>query len=74
MLEGRKFILFTDRKPLTQSLFRSSALWTPRQCRQLSYITEHTSAIHHIASPDNIVTDMLSRLPASLISVCEVSM
>ncbi len=61
MLEGRRFILFTDHKPL----LRSSDPWTPRQCRQLSYIAEHTSDIRHIAGPDNVVADKLSRLPAS---------
>jgi hypothetical protein len=65
MLEGRRFILFTDHKPLTQVLFRSSDPWTPRQCRQLSYIPEHTSDIRHIAGADNVVADMLSRPPAS---------
>jgi hypothetical protein len=58
MLEGRKFILFTDHKPLTQALFRSSDPWTPRQ---LSYIAEHTSDICHIEGLDNVVADMLSR-------------
>ncbi len=65
MLEGRRFILFTDHKPLTQALFRSSDPWTPRQCRQLSYINKHTSDICHIAGPDNVVADMLSRPRAS---------
>jgi hypothetical protein len=65
MLEGRQFTLFTDHKPLTQALFRSSDPWTPRQCRQLSYIAKHTSDICHIAGLDNVVADMLSRLPAS---------
>ncbi len=64
MLEGRRFILFTDHKPLTQALFRSSDPWTPRQCRQLSYIAEHTSDICHIADLDNVVADILSPLPA----------
>jgi hypothetical protein len=65
MLEGRRFILFTDHKPLTQALFRSSDPWTPRPCRQLSYIAEHTSDIRHIAGLDNVVADMLSLPVAS---------
>ncbi len=70
MLEGRKFILFTDHNTLTQSLFRTSDPETPRQCRQLSYITEHTSDICHIADLHNVVADMLSRPPASLAATC----
>jgi cleavage and polyadenylation specificity factor subunit 1 len=65
MLEGRRFILFTGHKPLTQALFRSSDPWTPRQCRQLSYIAEHTSDICQLAGLDNVVADMLSWLLAS---------
>jgi len=61
MLEGHHFALFTDHKPLTQALFRSSDPWTPRQCRQLSYIAEYTSDIQHIAGEENIVADTLSR-------------
>jgi hypothetical protein len=57
MLEGRQFILFTDCKPLTQVLFRTSDLWTPRQCKQLNYIAEH---IRPIARLDIVVADMLS--------------
>ena len=29
MLEGREFLLFTDHKPLTSALFRSSPPWSP---------------------------------------------
>ena len=52
MLEGRRFTLFTDHKPLTAALRRSSEPWTDKQCRQLTYITEFTSDIQHIASAD----------------------
>ncbi len=66
MLEERRFIIFTDHKPLTFALRRSSDPWTARQCRQLSYIAEYTSDIRHIASKDNIVADTLSRPPQLL--------
>ena len=36
MLEGREFLLFTDHKPLTSALFRSSLPWTARQQRHLA--------------------------------------
>jgi hypothetical protein len=62
MLEGRQFILFTDYKPLTQALFRTSDLWTPRQCRQLNYIAKH---IRPISRLDIVVADMLSCSPLS---------
>jgi hypothetical protein len=66
MLEGRRFIIFTDHKPLTFALRRSSDPWTARQCHQLSYIAEYTSDIRHIAGKDNIVADTLSRPPQLL--------
>ena len=39
LLEGRDFILFTDHKPLTHALFRSTPPWSA--C-QLSYISKFT--------------------------------
>jgi RNase H-like domain found in reverse transcriptase len=63
MLEGRKFTIFTDHKPLTQALHRTSDPWTARQCRQLPYIAEFTSDVQHISGKENIVADRLSRPP-----------
>ena len=42
MLEGRKFHILTDHKPLTQAIRRVSPPWSARQARQLSFITEYT--------------------------------
>jgi RNase H-like domain found in reverse transcriptase/Integrase zinc binding domain len=67
MLEGRKFTIFTDHKPLTQALHCTSDPWTPRQCRQLSYIAEFTSDIQHISGKENIVADTLSRPPPAAV-------
>jgi transposase InsO family protein len=63
MLEGRPFIIFTDHKPLTYAVARTSDPWTGRQARQLAYIAEFTSDIRHIAGKENIVADALSRPP-----------
>ncbi len=63
MLEGRRFTLYTDHKPLTTSVRRSTEPWTAKQCRQLAYIAEFTSDIQHIAGSDNVVPDTLSRPP-----------
>jgi transposase InsO family protein len=63
MLEGRAFTIFTDHKPLTFALARTTDPWTARQCRQLSYIAEFTSDIQHIKGTDNTVADTLSRPP-----------
>ncbi len=63
LLEGRPFHILTDHKPLTHALSRVSDPWTPRQCRQLSYVAEFTSDVRHIAGVDNVVADALSRPP-----------
>jgi hypothetical protein len=66
MLEGRRFAIYTDHKPLAYALRRTSDPWTARQCRQLAYITEFTSDLRHIAEASNIGANTLSRLPATV--------
>jgi hypothetical protein len=61
MLVGRHFTIFTDHKPLTFALKRSSDPWTARQCRQLAFVAECTFDIQHVAGKDNVVADALSR-------------
>ena len=61
MLEGRSFTLFTDHKPLTFAISRTSPPWSARQQRHLSYISEFTSNIVHIPGAENCVADALSR-------------
>ncbi len=63
MLEGRRFTLYTDHKPLTTAVRRSTEPWIAKQCRQLAYIAEFTSDIQHIAGTDNVVAYTLSRPP-----------
>ncbi len=58
MLDGRRFAIFTDHKPLTYALARVSEPWTARQTRQLSYVAEYTSDIRHIAGAANVVADI----------------
>ena len=56
-LEGRQFTAFTDHKPLTFSMSKTSDPWSSRQQRQLSYISEFTTDIRHVPGKDNPVTD-----------------
>lgn len=62
MLEGRQFHILTDHKPLTSALKKKSEQMSPRQIRQLSFISEFTTDIRHVAGTDNGVGDALSRL------------
>ena len=62
-VEGRAFTIFTDHKPLTFALSSANSdKWTPRQTRQLSFISEFTSDIRHVDGKDNVVADALSRI------------
>jgi hypothetical protein len=63
LLDGRRFHILTDHKPLTQALHRVSDPWTSRQQRQLSFLAELTSDVRHIAGKANVVADALSRPP-----------
>ena len=59
MLEGRSFTLFTDHKPLTFAISRTSPPWSARQQRHLSFISEFTSNIVHLPGAENCVADAL---------------
>ena len=61
------FSIFTDHKPLTHSLFRTSPPWSARQQRHLAYLAEFTSSIVHIPGKENVVADALSH-PVSPVS------
>ncbi|CAI2724603.1 unnamed protein product [Schistosoma spindalis] len=61
-IEGREFTIFTDHKPLTFTLSSSSDKYSPRESRQLDYISQFTSDIRHISGANNVVADALSRI------------
>jgi hypothetical protein len=59
MLEGRRFTLFPNHKPLT-----TAGRWSreqPSNAAQLTYIAEFTCDIQHIAGSDNVVADTRHR-------------
>ena len=62
MLEGREFTAFVDHKPLTFAMSKVAEPWSARQQRQLSYISEFTTDIKHVAGKSNLVADCLSRV------------
>jgi len=59
LLEGRVFTIFTDHKPLIHLLDMKDP--SPRQQRQISYISEFNCTVQHISGKDNIIADCLSR-------------
>ncbi|GFT63407.1 RT_RNaseH domain-containing protein [Trichonephila clavipes] len=64
MLEARDFKVFTDHKPLTYAFRQKCDKCSPRQIRQLDFISQFTTNIVHISGSDNIAADVLSRVSA----------
>ncbi|GFY72249.1 gag-pol polyprotein [Trichonephila inaurata madagascariensis] len=62
MLEARNFILCTDHKPLTYAFKQKLDKCSPRQARQLDFISQFTTDIRHIKGSDNLTADTLSRI------------
>lgn len=60
MLEGRPFTILTDHKPL-ESAFKTMTERSPIQKRYLSFISQFSTNIKHIAGRENVVADALSR-------------
>ena len=60
-LEGRDFPIFTDHRPLTFVMAKSSKPRSHRQARHLEYISQYSTDIRYVAGADNAVADALSR-------------
>ena len=62
MLLDKHFIIFTDNKSLVNSFCKPSENHTPRQVRQLSYLSQFDCEIRHLPGHINVVADCLSRV------------
>lgn len=60
-LAGRPLTAFVDHKALIFALANGSKPWSPHQQRQLSFISEFTSDIWHVAGKHNLVASCLSQ-------------
>ena len=52
---------FTDHKPFVHAMAKTAELWSSRQQRHLSAISEFTTDIRHVSGKNNTVADCLSR-------------
>lgn len=59
-VEGQDFCVYTDHKPLTTTM-NSKNPRSPRQERQLDFISQFTNDIRYIKGATNVVADALSR-------------
>lgn len=62
LLEGSTFSIYTDHKPLVYAFLQKPNKASPRQCRQLQYISEFKKSIKDIKGENNIAANSLSRL------------
>lgn len=62
ILESSHFTIFTDHKPLTHAFTQKVSKATPRQIRQLNFISQFSTDIVHIPGKKNVVADALSRI------------
>ena len=60
-LEGRKFTIYTDQKPLTSAFFKVRDPVSNRQRHQLAFISEFATDIAHVPGLHNVVADALTR-------------
>ena len=71
ILEGRIFTCYVDHKPLTYAFDQKADNSSPRQARQLSYISQFCTDIRFIEGTKNIIADTFSRIDD--ISINELS-
>ena len=71
-MEGREFTVFTDHKPLVNALQSKPDRHSPRELRQLDYVSQFTSDIKHIPGKDNVVADAFSRVDVAALHTASV--
>jgi len=62
LIEGQQLLIKTDHKPLTYAFQQKCDKASPRQQRQLDYISQFSTEIIHISGKENTVADCLSRI------------
>lgn len=60
-VEGRKFHIYTDHKPLATTFINNKSTYSPRQLRHIDFISQFTTDIRYVKGEDNIPADALSR-------------
>ncbi|CAH8610157.1 unnamed protein product [Schistosoma curassoni] len=72
MIEGTIFTVYTDHKPLTKALNAKQDNYSPREIRQLEFISQFTSNIQYIKGNSNEVADALSRTMVNALIQSEI--
>ena len=64
LVEGRKFAIYTDHKPLIFAFQQNPDKASPRQFRYLEYIAQYSTDIRYLQGSENYVADAFSRINA----------
>jgi len=62
MLEGRKFAVYTDYKPLVYAFNKDQLQSSSRQTQHLKFISQFTTDIRYVTGTKNVVADALLRV------------
>lgn len=74
LLEGRNFKVVTDHKPLIYAFLQRLEIASPRQLKQLSFISQFTTRLEHVMGSHNVDADSLSRVkPIRLLTEIELA-
>ena len=65
-LHNPQFHILTDHKPLIHAINSLKTQHSPRQARQLDYISQFTTNIRHVQGSQNPVANALSRIAANI--------
>jgi hypothetical protein len=71
-IEGRVFHVYTDHKPSNFAISSGSTQPSPRQIRQLAFISEFTTDLRHVMGKNNAVADTFSRIQINATSYTEI--
>ena len=61
LLEGRRFKIYTDQKPLKSAFFKARDPVSNRQRHHLAFISEFATNVAHVPGLENVVADALTR-------------
>ncbi|KAI5731471.1 hypothetical protein M8J77_010485 [Diaphorina citri] len=62
LLEGRKFVIYTDHRPLMYAFTKVKDTCSPRQIRHLAFISQFSTDIRYVKGENNAPADALSRI------------
>ncbi|CAI2737064.1 unnamed protein product [Dicrocoelium dendriticum] len=72
LLEGREFCIYSDHKALASAFSANPDKYSPREIRQLDYISQFSTDIRHVAGNQNVVADTLSRPGVDCVSAIDL--